>query len=1004
MRQRIHFGFVIAWLAALLVAGSAATAHAGPYIRLQILLPGETAAPGSSSGKSGTPRAQTAGVPFTATVRACDAQWNTVTTVANAIQILSTDQSATLPAAAQLVSGTRAFTVSLNAAGTFTVFAHDQTDGTIPDGSSAPVSVIVLKGFRFTIPIRHGRPQTQTAGVPFGVTIDAVDPNGNLVRGFSGVVNLKELTNFGDGLTSPSQVTLSAGTWSGNVSVFRADLTVNRGANLYAWLASATTTDGSSDPFNVNEGSFSRLQIVLPGQTPVPGSATGLSGTPSAQVTGAAFTVGVYATDTWWNPVSSSHTVRITSSDPAAAAVSGSLNSGYRAFTVTLRTVGTQTMTVSDQSDSRILGMTSTGIQVLPNAADHFVVSTIASPQVAGVPVAVTLRAVDASNNTIPSYSGDVVLLGNTGQGSISPELVTLASGVWSGNMVFRGAGAAVLFSVADFATTPHTGRSNSFAVQPGPRAGLQVLLPGEAAQGGTTDGKTGTPTGQTAGTAFTVTVRAVDAFWNLVASAGDTIALGSSDAFATLPAQSPLSSGQALVSARLYRTGLQRIWASDVSRAGVLPDTSSVVNVSGGPFARVLVLAPGESPAPGTASGRTGTATDQSINYAFTVTALATDAWWNPVTGVIDVVHLGSSDPLATLPPDQALANGRADLSVRLATGGFTQIAVSDVSRPAITGSSTQVKAISSGFHLEATVSPTSAQAGQTFTLTVRVTNDAGSVIQEINSFVSIEVQNAGTRAPGRGTLLTTQFQLLQGQRSVSETYSFAEPIVLVVRDDAGNAPGITGVIDIQPGAPATIALTSNPSWVGGNKHAALSARLVDAYGNGVQSQSMRFQLVAGTGALAALDSVTDAGGVARADFLSPRQTERDQVRASAGSVTADLNIEVALVDPGAPGGVVTNYPNPFHPQEEPTTIAWKLDDDATVTLRLYTQSGDLVRQEVFPRGGAGGRAGLNQWAWDGRNGDGSSVASGGYLLLIEAQGMGETLHVMRRKIAVVR
>ena len=46
----------------------------------------------------------------------------------------------------------------------------------------------------------------------------------------------------------------------------------------------------------------------------------------------------------------------------------------------------------------------------------------------------------------------------------------------------------------------------------------------------------------------------------------------------------------------------------------------------------------------------------------------------------------------------------------------------------------------------------------------------------------------------------------------------------------------------------------------------------------------------------------------------------------------------------------------------------------------------------------------GLNTWMWDGRNGAGELVASGGYIVLVEAQGAGQTLHVMRRKIAVVR
>src|SRR5580765_419871 len=122
----------------------ATAAVAGPYSIVQVLMPGETAAPGTSSGKTGTARAQTVGVPFDITVRACDNTWNTVTTVTNAMQILSSDGSATLPANAQLVSGQRIFTVKFNAGGRFNVFAHDLTDGTIPDGASAATASLVL--------------------------------------------------------------------------------------------------------------------------------------------------------------------------------------------------------------------------------------------------------------------------------------------------------------------------------------------------------------------------------------------------------------------------------------------------------------------------------------------------------------------------------------------------------------------------------------------------------------------------------------------------------------------------------------------------------------------------------------------------------------------------------------------------------------------------------------------------------------------------------------------
>src|SRR5207249_2243927 len=163
----------------------------------------------------------------------------------------------------------------------------------------------------------------------------------------------------------------------------------------------------------------------------------------------------------------------------------------------------------------------------------------------------------------------------------------------------------------------------------------------------------------QTAGSPFTLTVRAVDDFWNLVAGVNDRVALGSNDAFAGMPADTALVNGQILLPVRLYKSGSNRIWASDADQGGIRPDTSSFVTRTGGPFARLVILAPGEFSAPGTAEGRAGAATDQSINYAFTVSVLATDAWFNPVTGSSDVVHLTSGDPLASLAADQAMSNG---------------------------------------------------------------------------------------------------------------------------------------------------------------------------------------------------------------------------------------------------------------------------------------------------------------------------------------------------------
>ena len=55
---------------------------------------------------------------------------------------------------------------------------------------------------------------------------------------------------------------------------------------------------------------------------------------------------------------------------------------------------------------------------------------------------------------------------------------------------------------------------------------------------------------------------------------------------------------------------------------------------------------------------------------------------------------------------------------------------------------------------------------------------------------------------------------------------------------------------------------------------------------------------------------------------------------------------IRATRMDPGAAGGTVTSYPNPFHPASGPTIVAYKIDDNALVTVRVFTHSGDLVRR----------------------------------------------------------
>src|SRR5262249_44738503 len=125
--------------------------------------------------------------------------------------------------------------------------------------------------------------------------------------------------------------------------------------------------------------------------------------------------------------------------------------------------------------------------------------------------------------------------------------------------------------------------------------AGLQLLVPGETAAPATASGKTGAPTARTAGTAFTVTVNAVDNFLNAINSAADTVPLASTDANAALPPDMALVGGSATLSVTLKTAGPQTLTASDATDGTKLASSSPSLTVSPGAFVKLQLLVPGE-------------------------------------------------------------------------------------------------------------------------------------------------------------------------------------------------------------------------------------------------------------------------------------------------------------------------------------------------------------------------------------------------------------------------
>ncbi|MGO8674265.1 MAG: hypothetical protein ACLQVX_00190 [Limisphaerales bacterium] len=108
-----------------------------PFVQLQVLMPGETSAPNTPTGKTGTPTPQSVGMPFNITVNAVDSVWNVIPS-SDTIDITSSDTTFSPPPDNALSAGTMVFSVSFNTAGTFTVTATDVTDPTKTAGTSSP--------------------------------------------------------------------------------------------------------------------------------------------------------------------------------------------------------------------------------------------------------------------------------------------------------------------------------------------------------------------------------------------------------------------------------------------------------------------------------------------------------------------------------------------------------------------------------------------------------------------------------------------------------------------------------------------------------------------------------------------------------------------------------------------------------------------------------------------------------------------------------------------------
>jgi hypothetical protein len=112
-----------------------------PAYQLQVLMPGETNAPNTVTGKVGTPTEQSVTGSTTVTINMCDSKWNVVNSH-DTVHLTSTDVAALIPNDAALVSGTlqQVMAFVTQSPPTFTVTASDVSTNNILPNTSSPVT------------------------------------------------------------------------------------------------------------------------------------------------------------------------------------------------------------------------------------------------------------------------------------------------------------------------------------------------------------------------------------------------------------------------------------------------------------------------------------------------------------------------------------------------------------------------------------------------------------------------------------------------------------------------------------------------------------------------------------------------------------------------------------------------------------------------------------------------------------------------------------------------
>lgn len=454
---------------------------------------------------------------------------------------------------------------------------------------------------------------------------------------------------------------------------------------------------------------------------------------------------------------------------------------------------------------------------------------------------------------------------------------------------------------------------------------------------------------------------------------------------------------------------------------------TASVL-VTPGAWDRLLMVMPGQTYTPGIAPGVSPTSVSVVEGTATPVTIYTVDKYynWDPTyAGTIDLnVNNGSVEPPVST--GYAATNGK----------GFFTFSLNDSQtlnsyHPMLADFPVTVITIDHGYlHLQ--VPPTIA-AGRYFSVTATASASMSDPNQILGSTsgMSFRLHISTTDIPPQaasGTWLPSEYFQLgapnpSGTYIGSYSYDHAGLIVLLAtKESAGGIP-VTGiasnVIQVLPATANSLQVTILPSRIQAQHKARINVLALDQYGNPTNSLLypflINFQLTNPTPndsveLLSVTQTATDVNGNAYCDYTGANENKVAIVKVSligsqlGNTITESLyNVQVSVAK-AEPGSIV-NYPNPFNPaQSQTTSINYYLPESGDVELRIYDAFGRTVLSKDFKQGAGDAvsrnatMAGGAYFTWDGKNGEGKTVANGIYLVYLRAHVSGGVQEFKRR------